>query len=169
MAKLIAAEISDMIDTLQATNRPLVWLRRYLPAELVCTITGLLGAWAAAVLTGSPAAVAVAGTLGENVGFYGMMLGREIAQRGLCSLPLIIRDLMLEFGLAEALDCLLLRPGLMYAGQMLAPNTALGVVVGKLVADLIFYIPTIVSYELLRRRALPVNNTALAHDAYPHP
>jgi len=110
MAKLIAAEISDMIDTLQATNRPLVWLRRYLPAELVCTITGLLGAWAAAVLTGSPAAVAVAGTLGENVGFYGMMLGREIAQRGLCSLPLIIRDLMLEFGLAEALDCLLLRP-----------------------------------------------------------
>ena len=145
-----------MIDAPPATNRPLVWLRRYLPAELVCTVTGLLGAWAAAVLTGSPAAIAVAGTWGENVGFYGMMLGREIAQRGMRSLSPIIHDLILEFGLAEVLDCLLLRPALLYAGQMLAPNTAMGVVAGKLAADLIFYVPTIVSYELLRRRALPV-------------
>jgi pilus assembly protein TadC len=28
--------------------------------------------------------------------------------------------------------------------------------VGKLAADLVFYAPTIVSYELLRRRARPV-------------
>lgn len=143
-----------MSDALPATNRPLVWLRRYLPAELVCTVTGLLGAWAAFALTGSPAAVAVAGTLGENVGFYGMMLGHEIAHRGMRSLSPIIRDLMLEFGLAEMLDCLLLRPALMYAGQMLAPNTALGIVAGKLVADIVFYVPTIVGYELLRQRAL---------------
>jgi hypothetical protein len=27
---------------------------------------------------------------------------------------------------------------------------------GKLAADLVFYVPTIVSYELLRRRARPV-------------
>lgn len=143
-----------MIDALPAPNRPLVWLRRYLPAELVCTVTGLLGAWAAAVLTGSPAVIAFAGTWGENVGFYGMMLNREIAERGMRSLSAIIRDLTLEFGLAEALDCLLLRPALIYTGQMLAPNTALGVIAGKLVADLIFYVPTIISYELLRRRAL---------------
>jgi hypothetical protein len=143
-----------MINALPATNRPLVWLRRYLPAELVCTVTGLLGAWAAAALTGSPVAIAVAGTLGENVGFYAMMLCREIAQRGTRSLSSIIRDLVLEFGLAEVLDCLLLRPTLMYAGQILASNTALGVVAGKLIADIIFYVPTIVSYELLHRRAL---------------
>jgi hypothetical protein len=142
-----------MIDPLPATNRSLVWLRRYLPAELICTLTGLLGAWAAVALIGSPAAVAVAGTLGENVGFYGMMLGREIAQRGRRSLSPIIRDLLLEFGPAEILDCLLLRPTLMYAGQMLTPNTALGILAGKLIADIIFYVPTIVSYELLRRRA----------------
>ena len=148
--------MTDMIDAPPTTNRPLVWLRRYLPAELVCTVTGLLGAWAAAVLTGSPAAIAVAVTWGENVGFYGMMLGREIAQRGKRSLSPIIYDLILEFGLAEALDCLLLRPALIYAGQMLGPNTAIGVVAGKLVADLIFYVPAIVSYELLRRRALPI-------------
>jgi len=66
-------------------------------------------------------------------------LGRDAAGYGL--------------GLAEVLDCLLLRPALLYTGQMLAPNTAMGVVAGKLAADLIFYVPTIVSYELLHRRA----------------
>jgi hypothetical protein len=132
-------------------NRPLIWLRRYMPAEIVCTVTALFGAWVAAALTSSPAAAALAGTWGENVGFYGMMLGREIAQRSPRALPTIIRDLILEFGLAEALDSLVLRPALMYAGQMLAPNTALGVVAGKVAADLVFYVPTIVSYEFLRR------------------
>jgi hypothetical protein len=39
----------------------------------------------------------------------------------------------------------------MYTGLVLSPNTAIGVVAGKLAADLIFYLPTIASYELLRR------------------
>jgi hypothetical protein len=142
-----------MTDARNATSRPLVWLRRYLPAELICTITALLGAWAAGLLTGSPAAAAITGTWGENLGFYGMMLSRELAQRGPRSLPAIVRDLVLEFGVAEALDSLLLRPALMYAGMLLAPNSALGVVAGKLAADLVFYVPTIISYELLHRRA----------------
>jgi hypothetical protein len=37
----------------------------------------------------------------------------------------------------------------------LAPNPALGLVAGKLMADLVFYLPTIVGYELLRRRMRP--------------
>lgn len=151
MAKLIAAEVTDMIDTLPATNRPLTWLRRYLPAELVCTVTALLGAWAATALTGS---AAVAGTWGENVGFYGMLLGCELSRRSLRALPTILRDLALEFGPATALDSLLLRPALMYAGMALPPHLAIGFIVGKLAADLIFYVPTIVSYELLRRPRL---------------
>ena len=82
----------------------------------------------------------------------GIELARELARRGLRSLPAIIGDLVLEFGAAEALDSLLLRPALMYAGMLLAPNRALGVVAGKLAADLVFYVPTIISYELLHRR-----------------
>jgi hypothetical protein len=143
------------MDTPSAINRPLVWLRRYLPAELVCTATALLGAWLATVLTGSPATAAIAGAWGENLGFYAMMIGRELTHRGLRALPAVVRDLALEFGAAEALDSLLLRPSLMYAGMMLAPNTAVGIAAGKLAADLFFYVPTILSYELLRRRARP--------------
>jgi hypothetical protein len=57
MAKLNTAGVTDM-DVSLVTNRPLVWLRRYLLAELVCTVAALLCAWLATVLTGSVAATA---------------------------------------------------------------------------------------------------------------
>lgn len=127
------------------------WLRRYLPAELVCTPCALLAGFAANQLTGSPAAAAVAATWGENLGFYGMMLGRELARRrDLRALPAVVRDLFIEFGPAEALDSLLLRPASIYAGLMLAPHPALGVLGGKIAADLSFYTPVILTHELRR-------------------
>jgi hypothetical protein len=130
------------------------WLRRYLPAELLGTPTALLCAWLVATLTGSPAAAAVAGTWGENLGFYGIMLGRELGRQGVRALPSILRDLVLEFGPAEALDSMLLRPALMYAGVTLASSTALGIIAGKIAADVCFYAPAIASYELLCCRRL---------------
>ena len=145
-----------MIDTPPATNRPLVWLRRYLPAELIGTLTALLCAWLAIGLTGNAAAAAVSGTWGGNLGFYGIIFGRELSRRNLRALPAILRDLVLEFGPATALDTLLLRPALMYAGMALVPHSAIGLIAGKLAADIIFYAPAIFSYELLRQRALPV-------------
>jgi hypothetical protein len=138
-----------------AIDRIITWLRRYLPAELVCTPIALLSAWLAVTLTGSTAVAAIAGTWGENLGFYGMMLARELGRRGVRALPAILRDLALEFGPAEALDSMLLRPALMYTGMILAPSPALGIVAGKLAADICFYVPAIVSYELLCRRTRP--------------
>jgi hypothetical protein len=127
------------------------WLRRYLPAELVCTPCALLAGFAANQLTGSPAAAAVAATWGENLGFYGMMLGRELARRrDLRALPAIVRDLFIEFGPAEALDSFLLRPASIYAGLALVPHPALGMVAGKIAADLSFYTPAILTHELQR-------------------
>lgn len=127
------------------------WLRRYLPAELVCTPCALLCGYAALQLTGIPAVAAIAATWGENLGFYGMMLGRELIQRGgLRALPAAARDLFVEFGPAEALDSFLLRPASLYAGLALAPHPALGMVAGKIAADLTFYTPAIVTHELQR-------------------
>ena len=130
--------------------RVLSWLRRYLPAELVALPSALLFAYAAGSLTGSSAAAAFAGTWGENLGFYGLFLGRELRRRGhVRALPAAVRDLVLEFGPAETLDSLLIRPAFMYAGLSLAPNPMLGVLAGKLAADVTFYAPAIASYELL--------------------
>ena len=84
------------------------------------------------------------------------MLGRELARRGGArALPTVLWNLALEFGPAETLDSVLLRPALMYAGLTMVPSPALGIIVGKLAADLVFYVPTIVCYELLRHRARP--------------
>jgi hypothetical protein len=129
------------------------WLRRYLPAEVGGTLAALLCACLVTALIGSSATATLAGTWGENLAYYGTMLGRELARRDTRTFPTILRDLVLEFGPAEALDSLLLRPALMYAGILLAPNLALGVVAGKIAADICFYLPTILSYEWLRRRA----------------
>jgi len=127
------------------------WLRRYLPAELVCTPCALLAGYAATQLTGIPAAAAIAATWGENLGFYGVMLGRELARRrDVRAVPAIVRDLFIEFGPAEALDSFLLRPAAIYAGLTLAPHPALGMVAGKIAADLTFYAPAIVTHELQR-------------------
>jgi hypothetical protein len=140
------------MGALPTISRVTRWLRRYLPAELIGTPAALLCAWLAVTLTGSSAAAAVAATWGENLGFYGMMLGRELARRGGArTLPAALCALALEFGPAEALDSLVLRPALIYAGMELAPNATLGIIAGKLAADLVFYMPTIISYELLRR------------------
>jgi hypothetical protein len=147
--------MSDM-DTRPVVDRIILWLRRYLPAELIGMLATLLCAWLAITLTSSAAAAAIAGTWGDNLGFYGIMLGRELARRSLRALPAILRDLVLEFGPATALDGLLLRPALLYAGVALTPHAAIGLLAGKLAADLVFFVPTIVSYELLRRRARPV-------------
>jgi hypothetical protein len=134
-------------------GRALVWVRRYLPAELIGTATALLCALVAAQLGGGPAATALAATWGEILGFYGLMAGREAARvRSLRAAPAAVARLVLEFGPAELLDSFALRPALMYAGLTLAPSPALGLIAGKLAADVVFYIPTIVSFELLQAR-----------------
>lgn len=61
------------------------------------------------------------------------------------------RDLVLEFGPAELADSLVVRPVALTAGLAWIGPPALGALVGKLTADFLFYLPTITSYELLRR------------------
>jgi hypothetical protein len=128
------------------------WLRRYLLAELVGTPCALLCGFAPrASSPAPPAAAALAATWGENLAFDGVMLGREPARRrGLRALPPILRDLAIEFGPAEALDRFLLRPAAIYTGLLLAPHPALGMVAGRIAADVTFCPPAILSHELQR-------------------
>lgn len=136
------------------SGRAGVWLRRYLPAETVSLLGALVAANVAWQLSDqNPALAALAGAWGETLAYYATMLVRELtANHG--NLPLALRDLVLEFGVAEALDSLFIRPALMYAAGRLVAHMAVGVLLGKLAADVVFYVPTIAAYEL-RRRYLP--------------
>lgn len=137
------------------TSRPAAWLARYGPSELLSLAATLLSTWATLALTGSVVLAAVIATWVEFMAYYGVIVGRALFCAGVRS-PLavlaIARDLALEFGPAEILDSLLIRPAALSLGLSLIPWPAAGAIAGKLAADLLFYLPTIISYELLRRR-----------------
>lgn len=132
-------------------------MRRYLPAEAAGTALSVIGGLAVAAATGSPGAAAVVAAWSENTGFYGCIAVRDYRRRAggpLRRLLVTTRAIVVEFGPAEALDSLLLRPALMFAGLRLLPSPTAGILAGKIAADLLFYVPTILSRQLLLRRRL---------------
>jgi hypothetical protein len=134
------------------------WLYRYTPSEIAAIITAYLGFWYVHRLTQNHVAASYAAAMTENIGFYGVMIIRETyaswkvqaaAQQryrfshfvSTCAL------LLFEFGPGELLDSLIVRPitigiATHYYGM------ELGVLVGKLMADVTFFLPTIALYEL---------------------
>ncbi|MBC8082980.1 MAG: hypothetical protein H7Z21_07190, partial [Hymenobacter sp.] len=63
-----------------------------------------------------------------------------------------VRALAVEFGPAEVLDSLLIRPALLYYVPHWLGSFAAGILLAKLLADVTFYVPAILSYELSKKR-----------------
>ena len=152
------------------------WGRRYLLAEIVGTLTSLAAALTVHALTGSLASAALAGSVAETVAYYGVILRRTVprlyaAQAGTGPVRRLLRtgrSLLAEasdFVAAELVDTILVRPGLIYlaagwadsgaAGSGAAGGAgtavAVGLLIGKLLADVGFYAVVIPSYELRKR------------------
>jgi len=138
------------------------WIRRYGLAEVFGLAGALTGAWLVRVATGDAVASAYGGALGENVGYYGVIITREIAadaracraaggRYGVRSAAQTARNLLLEFGVAELLDTAVIRPLAMGIGARFLGD-AWGVVAGKVAADIAFYVPVIAVYEMRRSR-----------------
>jgi hypothetical protein len=142
------------------------WVGRYLPAEVTGTLAALAAAWAAHAASGSLATAAVAGAVGESVGYYACMGAGEAlrhhanhrhhggGRRLWLTASRTVRDLLVEFGPAELVDSLAARPFLMYLLPTLLHRFAAGILAGKLAADLVFYSLAVAAYEL-RKRWLP--------------
>ncbi|MFA6391993.1 MAG: hypothetical protein WCW66_04575 [Patescibacteria group bacterium] len=132
-------------------------VKRYGWQEVCGTITAMLGALIAQQSTSNPITTAYAGTAGENVGFYGFAFVREIRlhrKDDISFLRIIwrtIRNLVLEFGPAEFFDSSLIRPACMLGAQKLFGNPLVGVFVGKIMADVVFYGIAGKSYELRKK------------------
>ncbi len=139
------------------------WLRRYAWAELLGTILALLCAGLVYRHTHSYLAATGAGMLGEGIGFYGYFIAVELHRHGLRSenLPLYKRlpaifaksgtSLFVEFAPAEIIDNLFVRPLAMYIVPQHIKPYAVGFIVGKVAADLLFYVLAIAGYEAKRR------------------
>lgn len=139
------------------------WLWRYGPAEIVSLPATLLPAQMALHRSGSAVAAALAGTWGGNIGYFGTILIRDVwhtraqfqsegRRYGIRSFVKNLRALLLEFGVAEVVDTLLVRPALMYYLPLLLGNFSWGIIASKFAADLSFYVPAIFFYEWSKRR-----------------
>ncbi len=140
------------------------WLKRYLPAEIIGTITAIGAASIFRLFYNDPIFIAYAGSLGEAIGFYSVIFIQNIIstrkktelenkKRSFADLLKIITQMFLEFGPAGIIDGLLLRPFFMYLFPILLKNFMLGILVGKSIGDLTFYFLVILSYETKKRYA----------------
>jgi hypothetical protein len=143
-------------------NRWLEWIRRFGMAEVTGTAAALGGYWAGQALTGSLVASAFAAALSESIGFYAVLLVRDMvrdayaagarrARYGLREVAGTWHNLFLEFGPIELLDTTVLRPLCMGLGVWyLGPR--LGVIAGKIVADVAFHLAPMLTGESRQRR-----------------
>jgi hypothetical protein len=149
-------------------NKRKEWLRRYLPAEVIGTILALAGAWITYNHTHSFVAAAASGWIGEGIGFYGYFILTEFARnrklynegslgkRLSLAVAAASTNLLVEFAPAEVIDNFIIRPYLMYVVPQHIHPYAVGFLVAKFSADIIFYALAIVGYEA-RKRWLPHN------------
>jgi hypothetical protein len=146
------------------------WVKRYGPSELLGTIVTVSAATAAHSLTGSAVAAGFIGTLSETLVYYGVMILRETireayeaGKRGApyssAQVVTVMRNILLEFGIAEALDSGVIRPFCLSLGLRLVGGQW-GALAGKLAADLVFYGPVLAAYEWRLARTQVVQRAA---------
>lgn len=120
------------------------WVVRYLPAEISGTAAMVIAGLGVTFWTDNPAAIAAAALVGEIVGFYAVLAvvilleqqrltpGRRVGHR-------VLLLLVAEFGAAELFDTFLIRPAALLLGVWLVGDPIWGLLLGKIVADVIFY------------------------------
>ena len=139
-----------------------VWLHRYLLAEIVSTLLSLFTAWIIMETTGDRVMSAFIGSAVASVTFYGVVAIRDVLRslkihKGrnekyrVKSFLIDFRNLIIEFGPAEILDVIAVRPFFMYLIPKLTGEFVLSTLAGKIIADLFFFALAIVMYELRKK------------------
>ena len=141
------------------------WLQRYLPSEIVGTVTAIAAASIARHFSSNMITIAYVGSLGESIGFFAtvfiqqlLVVARKNKEKrksfSFLDFTKIMGSMALEYGPAGLLDSFILRPFFMYVFPSLLHNFTLGILIGKIVGDFTFYLMVIVSYELKKKRTI---------------
>ena len=145
-AEILAGEPEPEDGSARVMRRGIVfWIVRYLPAEIVGTAAMVLAGLTVTVWTDAPALIALAALVGESIGFYAVLAITIFAEQSSVTPSrrrAVARTMLLlvaEFGAAELLDTLLVRPAALMLGVWLIPDAMWGLLAGKVVADIIFY------------------------------
>ena len=137
-------------------------MRRYLPADILSTVLSLATAWIIHRTTGDNVLAAFVGSAVASISFYGIIAFSDVRKSlkhhrnhdikyGFTAYFKDLRNLMVEFGPAEILDVLAVRPFFMYLIPELIGKFLLGVFIGKMIADVIFFVPAIIMYEMRKK------------------
>lgn len=144
-------------------NKVKEWIKRYLPAEIISIILTLISSLLTYKLTKNNLTTALVGTWVGNIGYFGTILLSDIFKTKRAFTPknksytfktfgLNVRALFVEFGIAEFFDTLFVRPTLMYYLPIWVNDISLGVIIAKFAADITFYVPAIIAYELSKKK-----------------
>jgi len=159
------SSIDDLVDVSKVSkrkNKLIEWTKRYGIAEIVGTVTTYVCSYIADRSFEDDITVAYGATFGATVGFYGTMFLKDIRKDyktsrknlqvyGVKGVFNTSKNLLIEFAGAEVLDITLTRPAAT-AGSIYFLGKEAGIIIGKIIADIIFYIPAIISYELRKKR-----------------
>jgi hypothetical protein len=137
------------------------WFDRYKYAELSATSAALASSQFSRIFDGLTTAYLI--TFAEYFAFYGVILfmaykklietNRSLDKRTPSKeMLLLIQNLVLEFGYPAVLDLFFIRPFCMYWMPIVTGNYFMGIILGKITADSIFYGLAIVNYELIKRK-----------------
>jgi hypothetical protein len=131
--------------------------KRYVVAELFGTLGALFVSKLVFILN-NKVLTAYGGVFGESVFYYGSLFfmdfknkSKNIFLNKLNILKLIFsnfRNLFFEFGFSEILDSLIIRPFFLYLMPIVLNNFYFGIILGKIISDVIFYSITIFFYKL---------------------
>lgn len=135
-------------------NKLIEWFQRYFVAETVAIISSMVGGWIVYLLFQERIFTAVASTWIENLVYYGIITFKDfksIKKKNLISFFKLVRNMVLEFGPGEYLDSFVIRPFTNWYFPRLIGNIPIGLLIGQLVANVSFYAPTILAYEIRKK------------------
>lgn len=154
---------SNLLEKTDVWSQVVTWAKRYGAPEIAGTFAAYIGYFTVLGITQNAVASAYGGSIGESLGFFAVMVVREIAadrakakrrleSYGPKEVSATIHGLFVEFGPAELLDTGLIGPLAMgTASFYLGPG--IGILLGKLASDVGFYGSAIFASEMRKRRA----------------
>ena len=140
------------------------WIKRYGIAEIASTAAAYACSYSVQIFSENDISIAYGATIGATAGFYAAMCIREIKKDyidcmkiseayGAKGILKTCKNLVLEFGISELLDIILLRPVITTININLF-GEHVGIFTGKIMADITFYTPAIICYELQKKQKI---------------
>ncbi len=138
------------------------WIKRYGIAEVISTVLSLFTAWLIMVTTSDRVMSAFIGSAVASLTFYGVIATNDIRKSlsvhrssnekyRIKSFLIDFRNIIIEFGPAEIFDVIAVRPFFMYLIPRLTGEFVLSTLAGKILADIFFFLLSIVMYELRKK------------------